>query len=88
MLAFARLFVVGFIFLTVIYVVLSIWSRMTRRSKLIAEWEEAGGVGDRDAFVEKGLEEYDGSVRRKLIWGVYVIPVTVVAVIIYLTNFH
>jgi hypothetical protein len=33
------------------------------------------------------LEEYDGSVRRKLILGVYVIPTAVIAIIIYLTNF-
>ena len=87
MFALARLIFVGFIVLTVIYVCLSLYSRSVRRGKLRAEWDEEGYEGDRDAFVEQGLQEYDQSLRRKLILGVYIIPVTVVAVIIYLTNF-
>ena len=88
MLALGRLVVIGFIVLTVIYVCLSLYSRAVRKSKLRKEWEEEGRVGDRDAFVDKGLEDYDGSLRRKLILGVYVVPVCVMALIIYLTNFY
>ena len=87
-LALARLILIGGIFLTLIYVALSIWSRSVRASKLRREWEDTGRPGNRDAFVEQGLRDYDGSLRRKLILGVYVIPVTVVSVIIYLTNFN
>lgn len=88
MFALARLMVIGFIVLTVIYVALSLHSRSVRRGKLERQWAEEGREGDQEAFVEAGLAEYDGSVRRKLILGVYVIPVLVVGVIIYLTNFH
>jgi hypothetical protein len=88
MFALARLVVIGFVVLTVIYVILSLWSRSVRRGKLRAEWEEEGGTGDRDSFVDDGLQEYDGSLRRKLILGVYVVPVVTVAAIIYLTNFY
>ena len=45
-------------------------------------------TGDRDAFIDAGLKEYDGSLRRKLILGVYIIPVSLVILIIYLTNFY
>ena len=38
--------------------------------------------------MDDGLRDYDRSLRRKLILGVYVIPVIIVSVIIYLTNFH
>ena len=38
--------------------------------------------------MEKGLAEYDGSLRRKLILGVYIVPICLVALMIYLTNFH
>ena len=38
-------------------------------------------------FLDEGLEDYDKSLRRKLILSVYVIPVILVSVIIYLTNF-
>lgn len=88
MFQFARLVVVGFIFLTIVYVILSIWSRSVRRRKLAAWWEEEGRPGERDDYVEKGLAEYDRSLRRKLILGVYIIPVFIVSVIIYVTNFY
>ena len=92
MFALARLFFMGFIVLTVIYVCLSLYSRAVRRSKLKAQWsldglDDQDTRGDQDDYVQKGLEEYDGSVRRKLILGVYVIPMVLIAVFIYLTNF-
>lgn len=87
MFALARLMFVGFIVLTIIYVCLSLYSRSVRRGKLRAEWDEGGKSDDRDAFVQQGLEDYDGSLRRKLILGVYVVPFTLMCVVIYLTNF-
>lgn len=59
-----------------------------RRDKLEKEWDEEIQQGDRETFVEAGLRDYDGSLRRKLIWGVYIVPLTIISVIIYLTNFH
>lgn len=88
MAALAKLVVIGFIVLTVIYVSLSLYSRSVRKSKLAEWWEEEGRPGDREAYIEAGLKEYEGSLRRKLIWGVYIVPVTVVALIIYFTNFY
>ncbi len=87
MFALARLAIVGFVILTILYVILSIWSRRTRRRKLSQEWDEEIQSGDKETFVEQGLDEYDDSLRRKLILGVYVVPVTVIAIIIYMTNF-
>ena len=86
MFALARLVFVGFIVLTVIYVCLSLYSRAVRRGKLKDKWEAGQKLVDRETFVQRGLERYDGSIRRKLILGVYIVPVVVVAVIIYLTN--
>lgn len=86
MFALFRLIIVGFVLLTIVYLCLSLYSRLVRRRKLAAEWEETR-QGDRDAFIEKGLEEYDSSLRRKLIFGVYVVPTVLVALIVYLTNF-
>jgi hypothetical protein len=87
MIAFARLVIIGFIVLTVIYVCLSFYSRAIRRGKLEARWDEARGPGDRDTFIRRGLERYDGSIRRKLILAVYIVPTILVALIIYFTNF-
>lgn len=88
MAALGRLMVIGFIVLTVIYVGLSFYSRSVRRGKLEEWWEEEGKPGDLETYIDKGLEEYDGSLRRKLILGVYIIPITVVTIVVYLTNFH
>jgi hypothetical protein len=86
--ALARLIIVGFIVLTVIYLSLSLYSRSVRRTKLRQKWEEDIRRGDRDAYVRRGLKIYDRSLRRKLLWGVYIVPVVTIAVVIYLVNFH
>lgn len=88
MLALTRLIVFGFIILSVIYIALSFYSRAVRRRKLAEWWEEEGRPGDMDEYIANGLKEYDGSLRRKLILGVYIIPITVVTAIIYFTNFY
>tara|TARA_R110002020_G_scaffold327121_2_gene542765 strand:+ start:6155 stop:6421 length:267 start_codon:yes stop_codon:yes gene_type:complete len=87
MAALVRLMVVGFIILTVIYVCLSLYSRAVRKGKLRAEWYEGPQEQSLDEFIDEGLAEYDKSLRRKLILSVYVIPVILVSVVIYLTNF-
>lgn len=88
MFALARLMIVGFVILTIVYFSLSLYSRSVRRGKLEAEWDEAGMEGDKEAFVREGLEDYDGSLRRKLILGVYIVPLCLMALVIYLTNFY
>ena len=87
MAAFARLLVIGFVVLTVIYISLSLYSRAVRRGKLEQWWEEEGRPGDRDAYIAEGMRQYDTSLRRKLILGVYVVPITLIAIVIYVTNF-
>lgn len=88
MFALLRLSVIGFVVLTIIYVALSFYSRAVRRDKLEAEWDEEGMTGDKEAWVDEGLEDYDGSLRRKLILGVYIVPVILVIVLIYFVNFY
>ena len=66
MFALARLMVVGFVVLTVIYVCLSLYSRAVRKGKLRAQWHEGPQDQTLDAFLDEGLEDYDKSLRRKL----------------------
>ena len=88
MIAFLELTIGAFVLLTVLYIGVSVRVRTLRRARLEAEWAEDGRIGDRESFVEQGLRVYDGSLRRKLILGIYVIPVAVVAAIIYIVNFY
>ena len=74
--------------LTVVYFALSLYSRNVRRGKLEMYWDDEGKTGDRDAFIEHGLKDYDGSLRRKLIWGVYIVPLAVIMALVYVTNYR
>ena len=87
MLAFLRMMVLLLAVLSVIYVALSLYSRRVRRGKLEAHWDRKGMTGDRDAFIRLGLKTYDASFRRKLILGVYIVPLTLIMIIVYVTNF-
>ena len=86
-LAILRPLLIGFAVLTVIYVVLSLYSRSLRKQKLEREWDEEVRSGDRDAYVERGLEDYRHSLRRRLLLLVYVVPLLLIAVILYVVNF-
>jgi hypothetical protein len=88
-----RLIIFGFIGLSVIYFLISIYSRSVRREKLENAWAEehpdAGGTDEvaREAFIKRGMAAYDASFRPKLILLVYVIPTVTVAVIHYMTTY-
>lgn len=88
MLPMLRLLFVLLIVLTVIYVAVSIYSRSVRRAKLAARWDQKDILTvDREAFIERGLKKYDSSFRRRLILGIFVIPLTAIATLVYVTNF-
>jgi len=82
-----RLLFVLLIVLTVVYVVLSLYFRAVRKAKLKRYWKERGLTSDREAYVRRGLKRYDGSIRRKLILLVYIIPLGAIALLVYVTNF-
>ena len=64
MIALLRLIFVLLIVQTIVYVSLSYYSRSVRRGKLEVEWEEGPKTTRKEVFVQEGLEEYDGSLRR------------------------
>jgi Ca2+/Na+ antiporter len=89
MIAFVRLVVFGFIAMTIMYVLLSIYSRSVERERLEKEWDgdhDGGETPARDAYIEAGMRDYEKSLRKKLIWLVYVVPTLAVLLLIYLTN--
>ena len=88
MIAIIRLAVFGFIGLSVVYLVVSVYSRSERREKLEKQFDAGDVVGIRDAYIEAGMQAYRHGLRRKLILLVYVIPAVVVAVTVYLVNYQ
>jgi hypothetical protein len=85
-----KLVVFGFLALSVIYLSVSVYSRSVRREKLEKSWDadppEGADAAARDAYIEKGMIEYQSGFRRKLIVLVYVIPTIAISAILYLTN--
>ncbi|MEO8242609.1 MAG: hypothetical protein ABI832_09855 [bacterium] len=92
MIVMLELLVVGFVVLTVIYLLVAVYSRSVRREKLEKEFDAdvplGGGPGSRDAYVEQGMEAYEHGLRRKLLVLVYILPAIALAVIVYFVNFH
>ncbi|MEM7472031.1 MAG: hypothetical protein AAF340_11830 [Pseudomonadota bacterium] len=83
-----RLMAMAFVVMLVVYFILSAWSRSVRKGKLAEEWDEGAQQGDREAFIKAGLADYDGSLRRKLIFGVFVVPYLVIGLLVYIVNFQ
>lgn len=88
MIGLARMLVVWAILLTVIYFMVSVYSRSVRREKLENEYDAGGIEGDRDAFIADGMEAYRHGLRVKLLWLVYVVPTVLFGITIYLVNFQ
>jgi uncharacterized protein involved in cysteine biosynthesis len=78
--------VLGFVLLSMVYALVSVYSRSVRREELEKEFDAGGVDGDREAFIAAGMQDYAHSLRRRLVILVYVVPALAVAAIIYLVN--
>ncbi len=88
MIGIIRAAVLGFILLSVVYVIVSIYSRSVRREKLEKKFDAGAIEGDRDAYIEAGMQAYNKSLRRRLIWLVYIIPAVGVSATVYFVNYQ
>ncbi len=82
-----RLFLGLFFLQTIAFIGLSVYARRVRRRQLEARWREKPVSGSGAAYVERGLRAYDKSLRRKMIWGVYVLPWAAILAVIYVVNY-
>ena len=87
MIGFVKLAVFGLLGLSVLYVLLSIYLRSLERERLEKEYDQGDVTGPRDEYIAQGLHAYEGSLRRKLIWLVFVIPTIVVLALVWILNF-
>lgn len=87
-LGLARLALALFVGLTILFFLLRIYARSLRREELEKEWDAGGIDTPRDAFIHQGLQAYEKSLFRKLLWLVYIIPTVVIAVLVYILNFQ
>ena len=91
MIIWIRNIVVIFVLLSIAYVVLSIKVRSTQRAKLDAEYtahEKPKNIAvSKDEYIAKGMQKYGKSYRPKLIFGVYLVPIAIMGVLIYLAQY-
>lgn len=88
MIGILRLVIFGFLALSVIYLLVTIYARSVRREELEKEFDAGGIEGNRDAFIDSGMKVYHGSLRRKVLLLVYVVPMAVVGLTIYFVNYQ
>ena len=88
MIAIIRLAFFGFIGLSVVYWLVSVYSRSVRRERLEQEFDAGGVAGVRDDYIKAGMDHYQHGLRRKLIVLVYVIPAVVAVLTIYFVNYQ
>lgn len=72
--------------LTVVFICLTLWFRWGEREKLEAEWERERPPLPRHTHVDIGMRVYRARLHRRLIVGVYVVPILVTCATIYAFN--
>ncbi|WP_245875399.1 hypothetical protein [Tabrizicola aquatica] len=89
MIGFLRAIVIWAVVGAVAYFVLRIYARSLRREALEREWDAApkGDAVAREAFIDKGMAEYEGSLRNRLLVIIFVLPFIAIAVLLYLVNY-
>ncbi|TQS70426.1 hypothetical protein ERN12_14925 [Rhodobacteraceae bacterium] len=92
MIAFFRFALPGLAGLTLIYVLIGVYARSLARERLEKAWEDpktgAASCLTREEFIAQGMRAYKHSLRRKLLVLVYIVPVGVVAILVYVMNYR
>lgn len=83
-----RLWVFALIGMTVVYFLVGIYWRSLRREELEKRFDAGGIDGDRTAYIENGMAEYEKGLKKRLLWLIYIIPTIVFVAIVYILNFQ
>ena len=85
-----RLVLIMMVISTVLYIVLSFTGRRNERARLEEKWRGELMVGDREQWLRIELAKYDQSLKRRLIWLVYILPLAFlgfIGIMLYVQNF-
>lgn len=90
MIGLIRSIVIIFLILTVIYIILSQWSRWRERVRLREDYSAQSDLfretASEDDFVVRGMAAYNRSLRPKLFLGVYAIPGALATLLVWLAQ--
>lgn len=87
MIALIRLWILLLIGLPILYLLVRTFARSLEREKLEKRWDAKQGPGTRDEFVARGMAVYSRSLRKKLLWGVIIVPLVGITTLVYVLNF-
>ena len=83
---FLRVLFIFLLILVAIHLALRLWLRLKERRRLAEEWEAGPMAGDREAFMDRGMADYDRSLRKRLLWLTIVLPMAGLALLLYVLN--
>lgn len=69
-----------------LHLVLRLWLRLRERRRLGQEWEAGDRLVTREIFVQTGMDDYDRSLRKRLLWLTVVLPMAGLILVLYLVN--
>ena len=69
-----------------VYLIVLIYARSLRREALEKEWDRGARLSARDVFVAQGMLRFEGGLRRRLLWLIFVLPFVVMSAIFFYTN--
>lgn len=72
--------------LTIAYFLASVYSRSVRREKLEKHWISRELEGDRDAFIDRGMQAYEKGLKRRLLWLIYILPMIAFNAVFFYVN--
>lgn len=74
--------------LTLVYVLLTKYFRWNRERELKARFD-SGEVraNDRESYVARGMAKYESSLTKKLLLGVFLLPIGLAVLLIYIADF-
>lgn len=76
-----------FVILTIVYIALSWYTRWNRGRELRSAFDATNETSvSRDQYVANGLAQYQRSIRRRLILGVYLLPMAIVVALLIIAN--
>ena len=86
MIVWVRNIVLILFVLTIIYLTLSTVSRLRQRRKLLTDYTAEHAATPKEEFIAKGMQKYERSLKPKLFVGVYLFPLVVITLLIYLAQ--
>ena len=73
--------------LSAIYVLLSTSGRLRQRKRLNSEYKASNSEANKDEFITTGMVKYDRSMRPKLFLFVFIIPIIIIGILIFLAQY-